>query len=30
MQPVKYEETDHYRITKTFLNNPEYYLRHLQ
>jgi predicted ATPase len=29
MQQVKYEETDHYRITKTFLNDPEYYLRHL-
>ncbi len=30
MQNVKYKETDHYRITKTFLDNPEYYLRHLQ
>jgi len=30
MQHVQYEETDHYRITKTFLNNREYYLRHLQ
>jgi predicted ATPase len=29
MQQVKYEETDHYRITKTFLNDPQYYLRHL-
>ncbi len=28
MQEVKYKETDHYRITKTFLDNPEYYLRH--
>jgi predicted ATPase len=28
MQRVNYEETDHYRVTKTFLNNPEYYLRH--
>ena len=30
MQPVKFEETDHYRITKTFLDNPESYLRHLR
>ena len=30
MQQVKYKETDHYRITRTFLDNPEYYLRHLQ
>ncbi|HWK04213.1 MAG TPA: hypothetical protein VNS58_11310 [Puia sp.] len=30
MQQVKYKETDHYRITKTFLDNPEYYLRHLK
>jgi predicted ATPase len=29
MQEVTYNETDHYRITKTFLDNPEYYLRHL-
>lgn len=29
MQKVTFEETDHYRITKTFLNNPNYYLRHL-
>lgn len=29
MKPVEYKETDHYRITKTFLDNPEYYLRHL-
>jgi predicted ATPase len=28
MEAVNYEETDHYRITSTFLNNPEYYLRH--
>jgi predicted ATPase len=28
MHKVKFEETDHYRITKTFLNNPNYYLRH--
>jgi predicted ATPase len=30
MQKVKFEETDHYRITKTFLNNPDHYLRHLK
>ncbi len=30
MQLVKYKETDHYRITKTFLDNPESYMRHLQ
>ena len=29
MKQVSYKETDHYRITKTFLDNPEYYLRHL-
>ncbi|MEP7141889.1 MAG: AAA family ATPase [Ferruginibacter sp.] len=29
MRLVKYTETDHYRITKTFLDNPEYYLRYL-
>ena len=29
MQKVNYEETDHYRVTKTFLNKPETYLRHL-
>jgi predicted ATPase len=29
MQQVEYTETDHYRITKTFLDNPEHYLRHL-
>jgi len=29
MQQVGYKETDHYRITKTFLDNPEYYLSHL-
>ncbi len=29
MQKVDFKETDHYRITKTFLDNPEYYLRHL-
>jgi predicted ATPase len=30
MQPVEYKETDHYRITKAFLDNPESYLRHLR
>jgi predicted ATPase len=30
MQPVKFKETDHYRVTKTFLDNPEHYLRHLR
>lgn len=29
MKPVEYKETDHYRITKTFLNNPDQYLRNL-
>lgn len=29
MQKVDFKDTDHYRITKTFLDNPEYYLRHL-
>ncbi len=26
---VDYKETEHYRITKTFLDNPDTYLRHL-
>lgn len=30
LQEVKYRETDHYRITKAFLDNPETYLRHLR
>lgn len=30
MQQVNFKETDHYRITKTFLDNPDAYLRHLQ
>jgi predicted ATPase len=29
MSTVPYEETEHYRITKTFLNNPNSYLREL-
>jgi predicted ATPase len=28
MQDVEYKETDHYRITRTFLENPDHYLRH--
>lgn len=28
MQEVSYKETDHYRITKAFLDNPQTYLRH--
>jgi predicted ATPase len=30
MEAVDYKETDHYRVTKNFLDNPEYYLRHLR
>lgn len=30
MQQVNFKETDHYRITKNFLDNPDYYLRHLK
>lgn len=29
MEQVSYKETDHYRITSTFLNNPDVYLREL-
>lgn len=29
MREVAYTETEHYRITKTFLDRPETYLRHL-
>jgi len=29
IEPVEYEETDHYRVTKAFLGNPERYLREL-
>lgn len=29
MERVNYKETDHYRITSTFLNDPDHYLRHL-
>lgn len=30
MKPVTLEETEHYSITKSFLNNPSAYLRHLK
>jgi len=30
MQRVDYIDTEHYRITKTFLDNPAVYLRHLE
>lgn len=30
MEQVSYKETDHYRITKRFLDDPENYLRHLR
>ena len=30
MEQVEFKDTEHYRITKTFLENPEAYLRHLQ
>ncbi|MEP7252869.1 MAG: AAA family ATPase [Ginsengibacter sp.] len=29
MERVNYRDTDHYRITTTFLNDPNYYLRNL-
>lgn len=29
IEPVNYEETEHYRITKAFLGNPGRYLREL-
>lgn len=29
MERVEYKDTEHYRITKTFLDNSEAYLRHL-
>jgi predicted ATPase len=29
LQPIAYEDTEHYQITKNFLNNPDRYLRHL-
>jgi len=30
MEQVSYKETDHFRITKRFLDDPESYLRHLR
>lgn len=30
IKKTDYKETEHFRITKTFLDNPELYLRHLQ
>jgi predicted ATPase len=30
METVAYKETEHYRITRTFLDNPEHYLRHFR
>jgi len=30
IQRVEFTDTEHYRITKTFLDNPQAYLRHLQ
>jgi len=30
MEQVQYKETDHYQITRRFLNDPESYLRHLR
>jgi len=29
LKTVTYEQTDHFQITKRFLDNPEYYLQHL-
>jgi predicted ATPase len=29
LHKVAYEDTDHYRITRDFLNAPERFLRHL-
>jgi len=29
LQEIPYRETEHYRITRGFLENPERYLRHL-
>lgn len=30
IQQVEFTDTEHYRITKTFLDNPQAYLRHLE
>ncbi|GGF63687.1 hypothetical protein GCM10011332_17110 [Terasakiella brassicae] len=29
LRDVEFEETEHYKITKTFLNNPQRYLKEL-
>jgi len=29
IQPVDYRETEHFRLTRDFLNAPERYFRHL-
>lgn len=29
IRPVRYEETDHYRVTRDFLNSPGVFLKHL-
>jgi predicted ATPase len=29
INPIEYQDTEHYKLTKNFLNNPEAYLRHL-
>lgn len=29
IEPIAYEQTEHYKITKNFLDNPERYLHHL-
>jgi predicted ATPase len=29
LMPINYEDTEHYQITRNFLNNPQQYLRHL-
>jgi len=29
IRPVRYEDTDHYKVTKQFLISPERYFRHL-
>ena len=30
MKKVEFKETEHYSLTRSFLNNPEAYLRHLE
>ncbi len=29
LKPIKYKETEHYKLTKAFLENPERYFKHL-